>query len=397
MKIKHITPAIVIGLDNFTGLQTARILHRRGIPIIALAKDPNHYCCHTNTIQHEDLHPANIDTENLIEVLLELAPTLPNKPVLFPTADSSVLVLSRHRQRLNDLYHLILPAPDVIETMIDKVAFYKFAQRNNLPIPKTFFLKSQGDLDQASKSITYPCILKPPYRTESWNDNIRQKAFVIDSLTDLQTHFNTCRPYANLLILQDLIRGPDTNHTTVNAYFDAKSEPLVTFSSRKLRQWPHHTGQGCLGESYLDAIVIRETVRLFQSVDHHGLGYLEMKIDQPTGQYFIIEPNIGRPTGRSATAEAAGVPLLYTMYCDALDLPLPNNRQQRNSSVKWIYLQRDIQSSISSWRAGELSIRAWIGSIRGPKTFAIFSLHDPVPFFKDLIRIFGRVINKIKS
>ena len=39
--------AIVIGMDNATGLQSARILTARGVPVIGIAKDPDHFCCRT--------------------------------------------------------------------------------------------------------------------------------------------------------------------------------------------------------------------------------------------------------------------------------------------------------------------------------------------------------------
>ena len=47
-------PAIIVGLDNITGLQTARILARHKVPVIGLAKTRKHYCCQTNTCQHRE-------------------------------------------------------------------------------------------------------------------------------------------------------------------------------------------------------------------------------------------------------------------------------------------------------------------------------------------------------
>ena len=44
--------AIVIGLDCFTGLQTARILAGRGIPVIGIASDPQHACCRTKACEN---------------------------------------------------------------------------------------------------------------------------------------------------------------------------------------------------------------------------------------------------------------------------------------------------------------------------------------------------------
>ena len=91
-----------------------------------------------------------------------------------------------------------------------------------------------------------------------------------------------------------------------------------------------------------------------------------MKRDARTGGHYIVEPNVGRPTGRSAAAEAAGVELLYAMYCDVLGLPLPEGRlAQRYSGVKWIYFGRDIRSAFYYWRRDELSFAEWVSSLRG--------------------------------
>jgi D-aspartate ligase len=113
-----------------------------------------------------------------------------------------------------------------------------------------------------------------------------------------------------------------------------------------------------------------------------------MKRDQRSGEYFIIEPNIGRPTGRSAIAEAGGVELVYTMYCDALGLPLPANREQKYGGVKWIYLKHDLQSALHQWRRGRLSLKEWWQSLRGRKTDAVFCWTDLAPFWFDLVRSF---------
>jgi predicted ATP-grasp superfamily ATP-dependent carboligase len=144
-------------------------------------------------------------------------------------------------------------------------------------------------------------------------------------------------------------------------------------------------------------VVRDETVRLFSGVGFWGLVYLEMKRDSRTGQHLIVEPNIGRPTGRSATAEAGGVELLYAMYCDVLGLPLPADLTQRYVGAKWIYLGRDLRSALHYWRRGELSFRGWLDSLRGPKVDAVFSWRDPLPFCFDVGRFFSLAAGRGQS
>jgi len=379
--------AIVIGLDCITGLQTARILAGHGIPVIAFARNLDHYCCRTNVC--EDIIRADTASEEFICDLESLGPKLQQKAVLFPCTDMSVLTLSRHRHRLNDWYHIVLPKPDVVEMLMDKVSFYAYAAEVNLPIPKTFLLRTRTDAEMAVKELTFPCIMKPPMKTPTWEKNTKLKVYKVMNQEEALALYDKCSNWANMLMIQEWIEGNDAHLYSCNCYFNADSEPLVTFIARKIRQWPPETGTSCLGEECRNDFVLEESVRLFRSVNYRGLGYVEMKCDERTGKHYIIEPNIGRPTGRSAIAEAGGVELLYTKYCDSVGLPLPQQREQNYQGAKWIYLRRDIQSALYYWRRGKLTLREWWHSLSGRKRYAVFSWTDPAPFLYDLWKVLG--------
>jgi len=377
--------AVVIDLDDINGLQTSRILAQRGVPVIGIARDPKHYACRTNSC--EKIIFADNKSDELIRTLETLGSQLNQKAVLFPCEDMAVLLISRHRHRLENWYHIVLPEADVIEMMVDKIAFYDYAKQEGFPIPQTFYVHNRAELEQAANELTFPCIIKPPTSaTKNWELNCKLKGYKIADTEELFAMYDYCKSWAEILIVQDWVEGPDSNLYSCNCYFDADHQPLVTFVARKLRQWPPITGESCLGEEVRDDTVLNETVRLYRSIKHYGLGYLELKRDERSGEYFIIEPNIGRPTGRSAIAEAGGVELVYTMYCDALGLPLPPNLEQKYEGVKWIYFKHDLQSALHQWQRGQLSLKEWWRSIRGPKTDAVFSWKDLAPFWFDLVR-----------
>ena len=50
------------------------------------------------------------------------------------------------------------------------------------------------------------------------------------------------------LILQEWIAGPETNLYSCNCYFDLEGNPVASFVTRKIRQWPPHIGVGSLGQ-----------------------------------------------------------------------------------------------------------------------------------------------------
>jgi D-aspartate ligase len=373
--------AVVVGLDCATGLQSARILARQGVPVIGVAGDLSHPCCRTNAC--ERVVSADLTGLGLIDVLAAVGRDLDARAVLLPCTDLSVVLVSRWREQLAPWFHIALPRHETVELLIDKGRFYAYAEEVGLPVPVTFFLRSPEDAARAARSLRFPCVVKPTLKTAKWKRNVKEKAYRVSSPEELLALYARCSGWSDGLIVQEWIEGGDGNNYTCNAYFDAASEPLVTFTSRKLRQWPPGTGEGCLSEESRNDIVEQATIQLFQGVRHFGLGYLEMKRDVRSDQLLIVEPNVGRPTGRSAGAEAAGVALLYTMYCDVLSLPLPPNREQLYRGGKWIHFRSDLQSALYHWRRGELGLREWLNSWRGVTADALFSWRDPLPFLLD--------------
>jgi predicted ATP-grasp superfamily ATP-dependent carboligase len=384
-----------VGLDSITGLQTARIFAWRGIPVVGVAENLAHFCCRTRVC--ERIVRADHTSDGLIEELVGLGSSLGQKTVLVPCTDVSVLAIARRRAELEPAYHVALPETGVVELLTDKARFATYAEEHGLPIPKTVLLASREDAQKAADSLRFPLVVKPPLKTAAWERRAREKAYKVETESQLLALYDELGDAVDALVAQEWISGSEGDHYTCNAYFDRNARPLVTFVTRKIRQWPPQTGQGSLAVEWRNDAVRDETVRLFSGVGFWGLAYLELKRDAETGEHLIVEPNIGRPTGRSATAEAGGVELLYAMYCDVLGLPLPADLTQRYVGVKWIYLGRDLRSALHYWRRGELSIRGWIESLRGPKVDAVFSWRDPLPFCFDVGRVFSLAAGRAQA
>src|SRR5262245_5198567 len=174
-------PAVVVGLDCITGLQTARILAGHGIPVYGIASDPGHFCCRTRVC--EQIVEAETTSEELIAALESLGPTLEQKAVLFPCTDVSVLTISRHRSRLEHAYHVALPDGEVVELLTDKARFAAYAQEQGLPIPRTLVLASRDDAKAAAASLRLPCMIKPPLKTPTWERHAREKAYKVRTPT----------------------------------------------------------------------------------------------------------------------------------------------------------------------------------------------------------------------
>lgn len=371
--------AVVVGLESMAGLQNARLLRRRGVPVIGVGRDPSLPFCRTNTCDRI----VYAQQGGLVDALIEVGSSLTEPGVIIPSNDGEVLQIGARRDELTPYYRLRLPSKELIEGLMDKQSFATFARAHGLPAPATALIDGRRDAEVAATTLRFPVVMKPALRDPRWSAYTKVKAFKTEDSEEFLAVYDAVAGWADRFVAQEWIQGGDDNLVTCNAYFDPNSEPLVTFVSRKLRQWPPETGMGSLAEEYRSDEVRDATVELFQKARFVGLAYLEMKRDDRDGRYYMTEANVGRTTGRSALAEAAGVELVMTAYCDALGLPLPERRSQGDGDMKWIYLRWDLQSAFAGLRSGDLTLREWVRSLRGPKAFAIFDRKDPLPFVLD--------------
>jgi D-aspartate ligase len=385
--------AVVVGLDNITGLQTARILADRGVCVYGVAANRRHFGARTNACV--EVVESRLSGPALVDTLRRLARRLgPERAVLVPCTDGAVWSLSLHRDQLVDLYRLPLGDHDGVDLLMDKVRFADHAKMHGLSAPRTEVLRSRADAEKAAEVLSWPSVVKPPVKGEDWLAHTSAKGIPARGPEELLDIYDRVAGWAPVLLAQEWVEGPEDALFSCNAYFDASGVPLVTFVARKLRQWPPQVGTSASGEECRNDEVLDETLRVFGSVGFHGLAYLEMKRDSRTGSMTIIEPNVGRPTGRSAIAEGGGVELVYTAYCDAAGLPLPKARTQQYVGTTWLDLRRDVQAAAVGIRRGELTAREWLASLRGPRTHAIWSARDPRPFATDLANVLGTVARR---
>ena len=168
-------------------------------------------------------------------------------------------------------------------------------------------------------------------------------------------------------------------------YLDENSEPRATFVGRKIRQWLPEMGTACSAEKKFNSTVLEESIRLFKAVQYKGLGSVEFKLDAQDRKFKITEPTVGRPFEPSYLAVANGINIHHVAYCDLIGKPITQlDRPEMTGAVKWINEWREYQSTLYYLKQGKLTRKDWASSIRGPKSYALFSLSDPLPFILTL-------------
>jgi len=385
-------PVFLLGLSD-TGYGTVRSLVTCQIPIIAFEKDltrpevKTRYC---EKIVHYE------DDKDLLSKIKTNSNELSQRPILYMSGDGQVDFVNRHRTALLELVDIDFPDSNTLETLLEKTRFTDFALEHNFKIPRTIVVDGNESIHQCLQDIQFPCVLKPSWRGSAWKAEKFPKVFVFYHPSSLSKWFERIRKIEPELIVQEWIPGADSNIYFCLTYYDHKSTCLAHFTGRKLRQWPIRTGSTACAEPIHEPTVSAETIRLFDEVNYRGFGSVEFKKHEETGEFFIMEPTVGRCNHQSyiATANGVNIPCIAYRSLTGIPLELP---EPVTKPVTWIDDQFDGLSIIVNLFSGNLNFRHLFGSYLARKSFRFLSWDDRGPFVHVLLQAPRKLLKYIRK
>jgi len=320
----------------------------------------------------------------LLQLLEDLGRQFAERPVLFPSGDLNLSLVSDERERLARWYRLSLSRREVVRRALDKRAFYEFAMRHALPIPRTFFLDGTHDPEAVADEIEYPCIVKPFRPTAAWRRRFDTRLFICGSREELLAiHSRLVTVHREILVqeymtgsdceLYDVPRartaaaramdGPEAAHVPgALRYGDVRGEPPRTLDRR---------ADGC------DLTTPRRP-RLWHDRVQARPARRPVQDDRGDDRSHLVPHGL---------VTASGVNLPYVWYRDAIGLP-PLPSPDFIEGLKWINEERDLNTV---WRyslpSRELTLASWLASYRGRRTYAYAAWDDPGPGIRCLGRL----------
>lgn len=225
----------------------------------------------------------SLNTNNLILELINSGKE--KKRVLYLSEDKDVLLISKNRKLLEKYYFLNIPAYDIAEKFINKNIFYKLMERDGNPVAESKYFSNLNDLLANKLTLNdFPVFLKV----------FLEKAVYIEDEKELEERIKVIKDKNKPVALQKIIRGPISNIYFVFCYFDKKGNCLASFSGRKIRQYPHFSGNTTYGKSHFSHELVEKTIEIFNKYGVTGFCSMEYKYDDDKKQFIIIEPTIGR-------------------------------------------------------------------------------------------------------
>jgi D-aspartate ligase len=148
-------------------------------------------------------------------------------------------------------------------------------------------------------------------------------------------------------------------------------------AARWRRQYPMDFGRA---SSYVETIedpsAADATRRLLAAMRWTGLVKVEFKRDCRTGATKLLDVN-PRARGWQSLGGRAEVDFPYLLWRMAVGEPVPVTTAR--TGVRWARFGTDLAAAAGEIRAGRLTVRSWLRSLRGPLEPAVFAPDDPVP------------------
>ena len=371
--------ALILGGTAAGALAAIRGLARKHIPVIAVESEATQVHIYSKYCHRFRSPNPLTDEEKYIDFLVNLGSQLPTKGVLLPTGDIQTLALLRNQSTLESFFHFTTPPLSILEPLLNKAHFYQILEKLGIPHPHTFNPDSTETLQEISKDISYPCIVKPSL--SAWfTAEYHTKVLIAHSPRQLQDLYQRASTTFPNMLIQEIIPGDARNNYGYNAYYDRQQNPHGVFYYRRIRDYPPIFGNGCYLEQ-VEQPALQETItKLTQYLDYYGLVDAEFKYDARDDTWNLLEINprlwmqCGFPLKR-------GINHPYLAYHGALQQPLPNDPPPRTleKDIRWLYLMYDMGSAFFHLRQKNLTLQEWIESYMGSKSFALFSWDDPLP------------------
>ena len=372
-------PVVVLGF-HCGGLGVARSLGRLGVRVHGVDRDPrapgfaSRYCRSANVLDYE-VAPVAETLEFLDELGRKVGPA-----VLIPTTDGAAEFLAEHAVELLPRFTFARVSPELVRTLIDKREVFRLAQQAGVPTPPIMFPESSDDVARFLSSATFPIVLKAinPGRLERRTGH---RLLVAHTPEELLRRYDEWEDGgAPNLMLQEHIPGGDETVWVFNGVFNERSECIAAFTGQKLRQHPPGAGATSLGMCAPNAQIVRLTTDFMRTLPYRGVIDIDYRYDARDGLYKLLDPNPRVGSAFRLFVDEQGMDVARLLYLDLTGQPV--SPAPMRVGRKWIFEDRDIETSLQHMLDGTLTLRGWFRSLRGVEEGVWYARDDWRPFWQ---------------
>ncbi|MBA3538329.1 MAG: hypothetical protein H0T79_01750 [Deltaproteobacteria bacterium] len=360
------------------------------VPVIVVSTDPSDITLRSRHAHRAEVIAPFTNPERALADLESIAAPLEDRPILFYSNDEQLLFVSRHRERLTRSYRVRMPSAELIEALVDKRRFGRFAQTRGLPVPRQVSSREVDGPDAALARLRLPVVIKPDVHI-GWFAHAElhgaagpRKAIVSTTADELRAHWAEISAFEPNFIAQEFIPGAEDQVFSFHAYVDTAETVRGWFVGRKVRTFPREAGISTYLELADEPRVAALGFEVLRRSGVIGPVKLDFKHDPHTGALYLLDVN-ARFNLWHRLGAAAGVNLPLLAYDDLAHTTHMAPVKKYATDIRWLSFGDDLRSFLRSYRpTGALDVRSWLRSLRGRKIYDVFAWDDPMPLVASL-------------
>ena len=374
-------PVVILNAGDHGPLGIARSLGRMGVPVYSI--DPHvlvpcafsRYCQGRFTWDiHTHTTPATLEFLRNVSRNTGGAGT---RPILIPTTDAATVFVADNSTYLRDWFLFPDQSSALVRALSDKKQMYFLATKYRIPTPEVMLPTSRLDVLQFVERAAFPIMLKGIDGFRLWKRTGR-KMFIVSSQRELLETYEAAEdPESPNLMIQEYIPGGDDTVWMFNGYFNRKSECLVGFTGKKIRQCPVHTGSTSLGICLANEQVANTTKAFMKSIGYQGILDIGYRYDARDNSFKVLDVNPRIGATFRLFAASNGMDVVRALYLDLTEQPVPT--ATTSPGRKWVAEDLDLVSCYRYHREGQLTLKGWIHSLRGINEAAYLAKDDLLP------------------
>jgi D-aspartate ligase len=309
--------------------------------------------------------------------------------VLFPERDEHVELVLRRWDDVHEFARVSLgPDPEAVQRLRRKDLLPATAANAGVPVPETWPVESEETLRRTE--LRPPFLLKPE-EGQQFAATFGKKVMVARDVDEARAAWRLATEHGFGTVLQELVPNARDKIFSLFTYVGRTGEPLADVVGRKVRQGPVDFGTSAVFEVRYEPRVHELGHKLLRSVAYRGFAQVEFAYDARDDEFKVLEVNTRLPVwaGLVMSRYFDVAKLAYDDLCGRSPRP---RGTYTDDGVSWIYLAKDVWSSLEMARRGELGARGFLSAYVGRrKVRAIFAADDPLPAVASLSYLRSKV------
>lgn len=396
---------IVLGLENAIGLTVVRDLGRHAVPVHGIARDADSIVVASRYCSDWTQRPAGPIADWLPGLIARTGAR-----AVLAISETDLLQLAALPPMIGDC-HILVPRPQQLERVLDKMQTIQAATAAGLRVPQTWQPRSDDDFAARAAQMRYPLVAKwaNPPEIMSLLEQVGLEWIKTDYICDadrLLVLLNRYAPIGRWPLIQQYCRGVGLGQML----YMADGQATLRFQHRRLHEWPPEGGVSTLcraepTDAHSAQMALSE--KLLRTLDWEGQAMVEYRYDAASGHYWLMEVN-GRFWGSLPLALHCGADFAWEAYRRKVlgqTDPAPTPRDDLRARYMVPETKRLARILFAPGRIGDPFFRrrplhdlvGYLLAFIDPRArYYVFSRSDPRPWLRDMVQMVRKAVRREK-